>query len=1340
MRKIVLGVLVAAALMSCNAEAAVGLRTFFKENYPAEDTVLTGIEPNILFFLDTSSSTTMASWGELPTVLTPINAANDSIMIQTMPLMRDADERANMFKDCTYGAGSLPASSSSKTPQQSTAERLATGGLRPDVGTARAGNYTRWGRDLRSDNNIIGDPDCYYTSDPDKPYLLTFKNADWGNWPKSKWDAKTYPEGFPSELQKYLPGGSQAGKAVPASLTDYLVPNDSKMYQMKLALWRILDEENAIMLSKMRVAVMGNFFDYIPAGNTGALHRRPPYSAYPDKKYRTWHMGQWEQKKFQYGTGPEAYSGIKPSNSESGDYQDTETIHAGVSTTYSTGSVETVRHASRGYLRVPFDYMYTLDKLGAVKTTQSLVAFRELIDGVEQYNFDKDQRYTTNFAVNEELLSGGTTQLAVPIYGRGESGASPTNSYVHSAGGTNLDVLGSRKAIDYAKGATGVREAFAGAVSDRWLLMKRLKNSEGLMTGTALGSAIDFFSPFSSLSFTGANEADDTRGYFPVTGSCQANWLIIFTGGNEKEIPGKSAPESLLNLYKNSQKMRGRMWNGTKWIEKTFAMDQPIRTLIVGLVSPDANGSDGDPYVKDQPNDTGEKRLRKALTRMARAGNPKVLPGGAIVPNQDSVPYFANNVPELVRTLQTILVKISTEHFAAGAPIALPLYDGGQGDTVVFSAFYTIRTLKQWDGSFHKYLLPADATQPMKLLWKAEELMANQASQRKVYTPSAKKSVNSTAVKELRAYTNADFSSLAAIPLKHADDFRNWLLSYSGENAVLGEIEHSGLTIVGDPSIQGMSPRSKRIYLQTNRGLLHALDYETGVEAWGFIPPNIFQERISGQKFDQKGLWYSGDGETSIRSRPLVLLDGLLSAHDVRIGTQARTVLIGNMGWGGNGFYAMDVTKADAQPQFMWAIDNARYAAVEKKPQDGVKLWGAAGGGNVYANYDYSDLGLTIAAAEIRTTRTGDVGIMPGGLGYQYGGDSQGKVFYVFNPENGAILRKFNQNSGFSTPVVGRQLGMATIPISYFRDAARLNTVEFYTADSQGNVLYCGNMSDDVKDWKLESVFQLLSVGGSDPYTHAALTPNIPIAITRALEAGKQNGERWVFGGTSDLPVPDFSTLRKFTNNQQFIFALNTAKAPTTATTDNLFSLKYMQTTLESVPNYGAKITDGESTAPASAVGWYLRLRPKITDNSFPTDPEYVTTSPFLYGGVLYVSTFIPRTRNPNDIDKCPELGDSKIYAFDPTTGKGKWKEGQALLIKNVKISGISALNNRIFYGVKELKSGSLEQMKQYNAFENLGIYAERTVVEGIPAVPISDSDLSGPYNVPRLQYWREVF
>ncbi|MDR1875145.1 MAG: hypothetical protein LBQ90_09070 [Synergistaceae bacterium] len=1311
------------------ASAAIPLRTFTKDTYPLEDTILTGVEPNVLFFLDTSSSMTMSMTGELPTFNT-----NDSLMWNNLRLMRDANFRASLLKDATYGSGARPLS----TGTQTMAARIANGGV-PDMGSERTGyayannsypsrsvGWTRWGKDVNASNNVIGNPDSYYSPDPDKPYLLTFRDANAARAPKGR-----------------LPSGFTEGVAITDSArVAQLVPNDSKMYQMKLVLWRLLQKENAEMLAGMRIGVAGNFFDYqYGSVNPGAMVRRPPFMSYGNSAYesssgsyqgrytsnfRATHNGaqnQWIS--FPYGTAPESYSGIP-----GGDYGNTEVAYQAVLSNYETASDASRRHERRAYLRVPFDYMYTLRADGTYSPTSSLIAFRELIDGVEQYD-SRGGLSNPHRIVNEELFPGGVTILSSAFYGRDGLHLLNYSENNPAGSGTNLPVLNGRYAVDYARGGLSNRELWQGlAGSGTGILSKRIKNSEGLMTGSAMGSVIDFFSPFggrNGLAFKikPSGEADDTRGYFPVTGSCQTNWMVVFTGGNEMSIPGQDPLVALKNLYLNSKNMRGRHWDGEKWIERTYLMDTPIRTIFVGMMPPaPSNAPDGDAYAPDRPTDSGARRLRKAITRMAHAGQP--LPDGT--PDRTVRPFFADNVPDLILALQSILLQIRTERFAAGAPVILPMRDVGK-EKALFASSYQINMLKQWEGTFRKYVVPPDASSPSTLDWEGERLMALKGANRRVYTSLETEGKSGVSVQPVNGMSIDAFKSLTGIS-SHAAEFRDWLITYRDDPGVMGEMEHSGFALVGAPLFPTIPARDKRIYFQTNRGVLHALDFEDGDEKWAFIPPNIFQNRIREQKFfPLDGSWYTGDGTTTIRSKPLVLLDGMLSARDVKTPNGYKTIMIGNMGWGGNGFYAMDVTVPGSEPNFLWAVENARYEAAEPRPLDGVKLWGAAAAGNKNTR-DYSDLGLTIAAGEVRTPSGGDegVGILPGGLGYQYGADSQGRVFYLFNPEDASIIRKLTTSDGFKAPS-GRVLGMGITPVSYISRGDRAQ--EFFTADSEGNVLYC-KMEDSPSRWNLKSIFQLRT-----------LTGDKPVAITRALEVGRQGKTRWLFGGTSDLMAPAHRTL---TNEEQFIFGLNLTEnrnlsedVPTSLTTKDLVALKYIKPASDVFPSYGE--TGGQVSVPASAKGWFLRLRPKIIHPKEPTEAEYVTTSPFLYQGVLYVSTFIARTRQPDDDEKCPELGDSKLYALDPVSGRGAWKGGaQSLVFNNIKVAGISSSNGRMFLGIKVLQSGALDQLRRQPDLDGFRTHADGIAIDFGALGSGEEPTPPDRYDFPVLQFWKENF
>ena len=268
-------------------------RTFIKGmDYDLEDTVLRGVESNVLFFVDTSSLMAMSMRGQVPVFryVTRPSLPDDAWMRANYPMMRSARYRSELFREHTYGSGSRSVSEGTFAQQEARLNnnRDGTGNLRlpfvsPHTGMERWNvatpstisipgrliqwqedfhplfnlsfqdwrAWSRWGRDVNYSNNIIGHPDHYYTPYSGKPYFLTFRDPNWANWnglgnPPND----IYGQPMPAALRNHLPARDQHGNViqfrapVPLDLANrFLVPNDSKIYQLKLVLWRILYPE-----------------------------------------------------------------------------------------------------------------------------------------------------------------------------------------------------------------------------------------------------------------------------------------------------------------------------------------------------------------------------------------------------------------------------------------------------------------------------------------------------------------------------------------------------------------------------------------------------------------------------------------------------------------------------------------------------------------------------------------------------------------------------------------------------------------------------------------------------------------------------------------------------------------------------------------------------------------------------------------------------------------------------------------------------------------------------------------------------------------------------------------
>ena len=1231
-RTLFLFLVVCAMLNASGASLAAlpDLRPFLKTAYPLPDTQPQSLPPNVLFLLDVGSPMTFTPAGIMPLATVGTQA-----------------ERVERFRQATYGSGGRPI-------WRNGVEQTAT-------------NYYRFGRDINTDNNIIGDPDSYYTPDPSRPYLLTFKNR---------------------ANQSALPAGFTIGQKVtnPAQV-ELLVPNDSRMYQMKLVLWRLLSEENQELLSRMKIGMATSYQEY----NYGADYSADFYKVAP------WGVQSGVLAPFIHGTGPSWSTGV---GTGSTGYGNASVAYTGVDREYyePTASDRQWHQVNRGILKLPFDFLYTMQPNGNYAATSHRDGFREYIDGIEETNS------TGTSPTNQELFADGKTPLSMSIYGRDNI----PGRVGHLVGQDTQ----SRAIIQYPASAD-----LKLSYGNPYLQLNRKKlstASDELWAGQVAGSVIDFFSPHPSrLHFN-----NNTAGFFPVLGSCHFNWLVVFTAANDSE--GIDADVATRLLFNKTLTMRGREKVGANWVEKNFAMDTGVRTLVVGFVNPDSS-------------DLASQPLRDTLTRMAQEGDP-IFENGAYHANPSAQPYFANDVPSLIASLKSVLARIYSDRFASSAVTIMPAATQA-GTGFFYAPAYKIQVFDQWEGWFTKKSInqtvkPSVITE----IWEFNQKLKDQGS-RNIFTSSKVGDKTNKSAININSIMPADFANLAGIPQGKVASFKTWLHQYNGRS-FLGDTEHSGFQVVGLPySYTGIPTRDAAIYMQTNRGVLHAIEDSTGREKWAFIPPNIFEGRLRHLKFENGTTWQQGDGVKTINSVPHSLLDGNVIARDVRDSAgKYHTVLIGNLGWGGNGLYALDITKIETTPNFLWAVENARYEGGFKQ----VYAWGERAAS---AKKDYRNLGLTIVSTsvvslDLQLGDHRDLGLLPGGLGYKLGvgGDSQGKSLYVLDPLTGDIERELNASSFVDkseAPNPSRSLGMLVAPVTYVKDKTG-TTSFFYTADSNGNVLYC-NTDQALSNWKLTSVFQLLN------------SKDQPVMIPKALMVGKKaNGDRFIFGGTAGLSVPDFSSDRKLVNPVNYIFTLALAKASGDVVTKDLTALAYVHDGISPANPKGVSSADfvpANQKAP-DYKGWALELRAPTAE----TEAEYVTTAPYLYSGVVYVSTFIPKIQPTGDVDKsiCPDLGTTKFYTFDAETGKSMWPSGiQAIVMKDLKIAGITAFGDEIHISFKTFKQNAIQTAKNDNPVDLASMTIDTATNTGIMK---KLNDAPPPHlppvtpEIPYLEYWREIY
>ena len=128
------------------------------------------------------------------------------------------------------------------------------------------------------------------------------------------------------------------------------------------------------------------------------------------------------------------------------------------------------------------------------------------------------------------------------------------------------------------------------------------------------------------------------------------------------------------------------------------------------------------------------------------------------------------------------------------------------------------------------------------------------------------------------------------------------------------------------PDIEGCSAgRNNTVFVGSNNGLLHAFDAEDGEELFAYLPSGV-----------QDKLWRLADPDYNDSHQFFV--DGQFEIRDAYDGSNWKTVLVGGLGAGGEGVFALDVT----QPQnfdtddVLWELtpdDDSRIGHVFGRPR-----------------------------------------------------------------------------------------------------------------------------------------------------------------------------------------------------------------------------------------------------------------------------------------------------------------------------------------------------------------------------------------------------------------------
>lgn len=434
---------------------------------------------------------------------------------------------------------------------------------------------------------------------------------------------------------------------------------------------------------------------------------------------------------------------------------------------------------------------------------------------------------------------------------------------------------------------------------------------------------------------------------------------------------------------------------------------------------------------------------------------------------------------------------------------------------------------------------------------------------------------------------------------------------YRNRKYLLGDIVNSKPTAIAAPTRPyydsynpGYGAFKKRwanrgtvVYVGANDGMLHAFDGSLasatrGRELFAYIPSFIYGSAATASSTGLASLGNPNFTHKYLVDAPPLAFDAdLANTYGSTTSTPDwRTIIIGGLGKGGKGYYAIDVTDPSS-----WTSEEAVASKV---------LWEFT---DSRMGYSYGD------AHVVKTAKYGWVVLLTSGYN-----NSDGKGYlFVVNPKTGALIE------AISTPT------SATTPVNFSQMRAFIPNVTDYTVES----IYIGDLQGNIWRFNLTQT----SDGNYPAPTLIAQLKNesgesLPITTAPMIGIDPSTLKRYIMVGTGRLLHQE-----DIDNNlRQSFFSIVDGTSRT-----NGF---YTQSTLPS--DYSFPITRNQLTkiesfqtgldtvsATPSPMGWYYDVEGGIT-----TDGD-------VYNGIVAFGVNIP------NLSVCSPSGTSVYYAVRFASG-----------------------------------------------------------------------------------------
>lgn len=459
------------------------------------------------------------------------------------------------------------------------------------------------------------------------------------------------------------------------------------------------------------------------------------------------------------------------------------------------------------------------------------------------------------------------------------------------------------------------------------------------------------------------------------------------------------------------------------------------------------------------------------------------------------------------------------------------------------------------------------------------------------------------------------------------------------------------------PYVQTQENRTRIILQPSNDGMVHAFNALSGMEEWAYIPgflinsendPGNSSTSLLNTRTRQNGFnhYYMVD------ATPVVGDADFNKAGNASGSTSTpdwRTIVVGGLGKGGRGYYALDLTSTTAANEtaaaskviweFPRSIQNSTKRA--EVQQDLGYTFGkpiitktAAAGWVVLVTSGYNNGADASQATYNGSTTTNDTG-----------GDGYGHL-YVINPKTGDLIADLTTpqcNTSVALSSTNSQLypcGLTHIN-GYVEDREIDNTTTYvYGGDLYGNVWRFDLTGTTVSSWSVTKLAVLRSGNTSS----SPLQPITSVPELAAIPDPSGTGQTYyVYVGTgqyldkNDLPCPSSGctwTASSHVTQTQTMYGLKDPRPSSPGARilpDPLRGTLQVQT----ITTSGSAKTVTNNTVSNTQNGWMVDLG----------SGERIFVDPALAAGTLVFVSNIPST------EVCSSGGSSWLYALDYASG-----------------------------------------------------------------------------------------